>query len=68
VSDGVPIASVETVVLMKLLAGRTQDLADIEAIVASRADRERLRSVLAEAAPDHVVVLERLYDNVDRAR
>jgi hypothetical protein len=68
VSDGVPIASVETVVLMKLLAGRTQDLADIEAIVASGADRERLRSTVAEAAPDHVEVLERLYGNVDRAR
>jgi hypothetical protein len=30
---GVPIASVETIVVMKLLAGRTQDLANVEAIV-----------------------------------
>jgi hypothetical protein len=30
VSDGVPIAPVETIVVMKLLAGRTQDLADID--------------------------------------
>src|SRR5512134_286741 len=39
VSEGVPIASVETIVVMKLLAGRTQDLADVEAIIDSGADR-----------------------------
>jgi len=34
VSDGVPIAPVDTIVVMKLLASRHQDLADVEAIVA----------------------------------
>jgi len=66
VSDGVPIAPVDTIVVMKLLAGRTQDLADIEAIVGSGADRELLRAAVARAAPDRVDTLVRLFDNVDR--
>ena len=65
-SEGVPIAPLDTIVVMKLLAGRTQDLADVESIVASGADREALRAAVHIAAPDHVVMLERLYANVDR--
>lgn len=68
VSDGVPIAPLETIVIMKLLAGRTQDLADIESIVASGADRELLREAIQKAAPDRAHLLERLFENVDRAR
>ena len=68
VSDGVPIAPVETVVIMKLLAARTQDLADIEAIVASGADRAFLKAAVQQAIPDCVPVLERLFENVDRTR
>jgi hypothetical protein len=68
VSDGVPIAPIETIVVMKLLAGRTQDLADIEAIVSSGADRDRLRSAVQQAVPDRAVVLETLFDNADRSR
>lgn len=67
-SDGVPIAPVETIVLMKLLAGRTQDLADIEAIVASGADRDLLRRAVERAAADRLPVLERLFVNADRLR
>src|SRR5205814_7316515 len=52
VSDGVPIAPVETIVIMKLLAGRTQDLADVEAIIESGADREALRAAVKQAVPD----------------
>jgi hypothetical protein len=66
VSDGVPIAPVESIVIMKLLAGRTQDLADIEAIVASGADAELLRASVREAAPSHVDALEKLFRNVQR--
>ena len=66
--DGVPIASLDMIVIMKLLAGRTQDAADVEAIVASGADREQLRAAVVRAAPEHVEVLERLYANVDRGR
>jgi hypothetical protein len=68
VSDGVPIASVETIVIMKLLAGRTQDFADIEAIVASGTDREQLRTAVQSVAPDRTATLDRLFGNVDRRR
>jgi hypothetical protein len=68
VSDGVPIAPIETIVIMKLLAGRTQDLADVEAIIASGTDREFLRAKVRDAAPDRLEMLERLCVNVDRAR
>jgi hypothetical protein len=68
VSDGVPIASVDTIVVMKLLAGRTQDLADVEAIIASGADREFLMSVVQSKVPDRVEALRRLFENVDRHR
>jgi hypothetical protein len=67
-SDGVPIAALETIVVMKLIAGRTQDLADVEAIVESGADREFLRSAVLKAIPDRAPVLERLFGNVDRSR
>jgi len=68
VSDGVPIAPVDTIVVMKLLAGRTQDLADVEAIIESGADREHLRTAVQQTAPDRADTLERLFGNVDRAR
>ncbi|HXH25060.1 MAG TPA: hypothetical protein VNI78_07415 [Vicinamibacterales bacterium] len=67
-SDGVPIAPIETIVIMKLLAGRTQDLADVEAIVASGADRDHLRAAVHRAAPQCVETLEKLFDNADRIR
>jgi hypothetical protein len=68
VSEGVPIAPLETIVVMKLLAGRTQDLADIEAIIDSGADREWLRAEVQKAVPDRGETLKRLFDNVDRGR
>jgi hypothetical protein len=67
VSDGVPIAPVDTIVIMKLIAGRTQDLADLEAIVESGADREILRAAVRDAAPQRLATLERVFENVDRA-
>ena len=68
VSDGVPIAPLETIVVLKLLAGRTQDLADIEAIIDSGADRDMLRVEVRKAVPDRADTLERLIENVDRDR
>jgi hypothetical protein len=68
VSDGVPIAPVDVIVVMKLIAGRTQDLADVEAIVGSGADREFLRAAVRKSAPDRADMLERLFGNVDRSR
>lgn len=68
VSDGVPIASLDTMVILKLLSGRTQDLADIEGIIASGADREFLKTAVQKIAPVRLETLERLFENVDRAR
>jgi hypothetical protein len=68
VSDGVPIAAVETIVVMKLLSGRTQDLADVEAIVASGIERESLTDAVRKVAPDRIDTLTRLFGNVDRER
>jgi hypothetical protein len=68
VSDGVPIAPLETIVIMKLLAGRTQDLADIEAMIESGADREALKAAVRASAPQCADTLERLFANVDRTR
>jgi hypothetical protein len=67
-SEGVPIAPLDTIVIMKLLAGRTQDLADVEAIIASGADRELLRAAVERAAPEQAAALARAFDNVDRVR
>ncbi len=68
VSEGVPIAPVDTIVVMKLVAGRTQDLADIEAIVASGADRDMLRTAVHRLVPQGAETLERLFVNADRSR
>lgn len=68
ISDGVPIAPVDTIVILKLLAGRTQDLADVEAIIDSGADRGLLRAAVEAAVPGCAPVLESLIGNVDRRR
>jgi len=68
VSDGVPIASVDMIVIMKLLAGRTQDHADVEAIIASGVDRELLTKAVQKAVPERMEMLQRLFDNADRSR
>lgn len=65
-SEGVPIAPVDMIVVMKLLAGRTQDLADVEAIVASGADLEMLRVAVRSAAPERASTLEKLIKNAQR--
>jgi ABC-type phosphate/phosphonate transport system substrate-binding protein len=56
------------IVVMKLLAGRTQDLADVEAIVSSGANREVPMAAVRQAAPDRVATLQQLFANVDRHR
>jgi hypothetical protein len=68
ISKGVPIAALDTIVMMKLLAGRTQDLADIEAIAASGVDREALKATVQRTIPRHAGLLQRLLDNADRER
>jgi hypothetical protein len=68
VCDGVPIAPVDAIVVMKLLAGRTQDLADVEAIVASGVDRQLLKAAVERSIPERADMLERLFANVDSGR
>jgi hypothetical protein len=53
---------------MKLLAGRTQDLADVEAIAASGVDRQALIAAVQRLVPDRAATLERLFENADRSR
>lgn len=67
-SEGVPIAPIDTIVVMKLLASRSQDLADVEAIVESGVDRETLREAVHKAAPALDSRLDRLFHDVDRRR
>jgi hypothetical protein len=43
-------------------------MADVEAIIASGADRELLRSAIRQVVPDRADLLERLFENVDRER
>lgn len=66
VSEGVPIAAVEIVVVMKLLAGRMQDLADVEAIISSGTDRNALRAAIRRMAPGRIDTLESLFVSADR--
>jgi hypothetical protein len=68
ISEGVPIAPIETIVIMKLLAGRHRDLADVEEIVGSGADREFLRGAVRKAAPQCAGMLERLFVSADQSR
>lgn len=67
-SQGVPIAPVDVIVVMKLIAGRTQDLADVEAIAGSGADRALLRAAVQRAVPSRLETLEQLFVNADQAR
>ena len=67
-SEGVPIAPIDAIVIMKLFAGRSQDLADVEAIVESGVDREILEEAVLKAAPDLEPRLGRLFHNVDARR
>lgn len=53
-SDWIPVVSIEVLMLMKLRAGRTQDLADIEALVRVGADVAAVLDFLREHEPQHI--------------
>lgn len=57
--DFVPVVGIEVLMLMKLRAGRTQDLADIEALVARGADVEAVLEFLRDSEPRHIPVFSR---------
>lgn len=50
----IPVVSLEVLMLMKLRAGRTQDLADIEALVRAGADIAGVLHFLREHEPQHI--------------
>jgi hypothetical protein len=57
--DLVPVIGIEVLMLMKLRAGRAQDLADIEALVARGADVEAVLGFLRMNEPRHIPVFSR---------
>ena len=59
--DGIPVIRAEHLVLMKLVARRRQDLADVEALLrAGRVDVTRTRALLDRAGPELRAELEQL--------
>ena len=52
--DFVPVVGIEVLVLMKLRAGRLQDLADVEALVRAGADVAAVLEFLRSHEPRHV--------------
>lgn len=57
--DFIPVVGIEVLLLMKLRAGRTQDFADIEALVQSGADVEAVLDFLRTNEPQHIPVFSR---------
>lgn len=57
--DLVPVVGIEVLMLMKLRAGRTQDLADIEALVRAGADVGVVLDFLRLHEPKHIPQLSR---------
>jgi hypothetical protein len=65
--DGVPVIGAEYLVFMKLLAGRRQDLADVEALLLSaHLDIGRARELLASAPATARALFEELVSELDR--
>lgn len=59
--DGaVPVVGIEVLVLMKLRASRSQDIADVEALVRAGADIAAILSFLTEHEPRHVPAFSRV--------
>ena len=58
-TDDVPVIGLPYLVLMKLMAGRRQDLADVAAIV-SKGDLKAVRALVDEALPSASATLEQL--------
>jgi hypothetical protein len=57
--DFVPVVGIEVLMLMKLRAGRTQDLADIEELVRVGADVRAVLEFLRTNEPRHIPVFSR---------
>ena len=57
---GVPIIPLAPLILLKLSAGRPQDLSDVHALLLAGADMDEVRGYLGEHAPDLVPLLAQL--------
>ncbi|MBN1424568.1 nucleotidyl transferase AbiEii/AbiGii toxin family protein [Candidatus Fermentibacteria bacterium] len=60
----IPVVPVPALVLLKLLAGRPQDLADVHALLKAGADVLEIRTYLGEHAPQLVPELAKLLDPI----
>jgi len=56
----VPVVGIEVLILMKLRASRTQDLADVEALVRAGADVAAVLAYLREHEPVHIPAFSRI--------
>lgn len=56
----VPVVGIEVLVVMKLRASRSQDLADVEAVVRAGADIAAVLAFLREHEPEHIPVFSRI--------
>jgi hypothetical protein len=52
--DAIPVAGIEVLVVMKLRAGRTQDTADVEALVRAGADVASIVDFIKRFEPQHL--------------
>lgn len=59
-TGSVPVVGIEVLILMKLRASRTQDLADVEALVRAGADVAAVHAFLMEHEPRHLPAFGRL--------
>jgi hypothetical protein len=59
-SGHVPVVGIEVLVVMKLRASRSQDLADVEALVRAGADVAAVLAFLREHEPSHVPAFSRI--------
>ena len=59
-TGSVPVVGIEVLVLMKLRASRTQDIADVEALVRAGADVAEVLAFLREHEPSHVPAFSRI--------
>ena len=55
-----PVVGIEVLILMKLRASRTQDLADVEALVRAGADVAAVLTYLRAHEPVHIPVFSRI--------
>jgi hypothetical protein len=56
----VPVVGIEVLILMKLRASRSQDLADVEALVRAGADVAAVLAFLRQHEPSHVPAFSRI--------